>query len=111
MSICLCLCTCLYQCVCVSAKEECIFVCYFCVFNVLKECVFLHVYIFISLFAFLISVSFVSLYVYDINLLMCNNFFFSLGTSFTVQWNNVLLKDHKDAGTFTFQVRFYIKQV
>ncbi|ROT69495.1 putative plexin domain-containing protein 2 [Penaeus vannamei] len=29
------------------------------------------------------------------------------GTSFTVQWNNVLLKDHKDAGTFTFQVTLH----
>ncbi|KAK4328157.1 hypothetical protein Pmani_001431 [Petrolisthes manimaculis] len=29
------------------------------------------------------------------------------GTSFTVQWNNVLLKDHADAGTFTFQVTLH----
>ncbi|XP_045595591.2 plexin domain-containing protein 2 isoform X2 [Procambarus clarkii] len=29
------------------------------------------------------------------------------GTSFTVQWNNVLLKDHADAGTFTFQATLH----
>ncbi|XP_071513682.1 uncharacterized protein l(1)G0289 isoform X2 [Panulirus ornatus] len=29
------------------------------------------------------------------------------GTSFTVQWNNVLLKDHEDAGTFTFQATLH----
>lgn len=29
------------------------------------------------------------------------------GTSFTVQWNNVPLKDHADAGTFTFQVTLH----
>ncbi|XP_063852659.1 LOW QUALITY PROTEIN: plexin domain-containing protein 1-like [Scylla paramamosain] len=29
------------------------------------------------------------------------------GTSFTVQWNNVSLKDHADAGTFTFQVTLH----
>ncbi|XP_053640934.1 plexin domain-containing protein 2 isoform X6 [Cherax quadricarinatus] len=29
------------------------------------------------------------------------------GTSFTVQWHNVLLKDHVDAGTFTFQATLH----
>ncbi|XP_042238243.1 uncharacterized protein LOC121876849 isoform X1 [Homarus americanus] len=29
------------------------------------------------------------------------------GTSFTVQWNNVLLKDRADAGTFTFQATLH----
>ncbi|KAG0726094.1 Plexin domain-containing protein 2 [Chionoecetes opilio] len=29
------------------------------------------------------------------------------GTSFTVQWNNMPLKDHADAGTFTFQVTLH----